>query len=262
MDFGACLDELRDNLLRDTSTLKSGPPDHYWSDETLARYIEDAHRRFARRALCIRDDTTPEVTQVVLRTNQNVYVLHESVLRVTSARHQDSTQDLLRITHPISFARHNPHTDPVNFHVRADLDVSPVTAEPPTVVPLEFATDEGVEVGDKHQVRLLVRCTPDSTQNGKKIYLRVIRLPLERLTLNDRSAIPEVPEDWHLDMLEWAAYRALRNWDGDAEDRAKAEKHKARFEEAVKECLAETADKMFQPPTWAFGQGGFSYVHN
>jgi hypothetical protein len=62
-------------------------------------------------------------------------------------------------------------------------------------------------------------------------------------------------------MLEWAAYRALRNWDVDAEDRKKADDHKKRFEEAIKECWREAENmKMFKPVTWAFGQGGFSYI--
>lgn len=256
------LEELQENLLRDSSTLKSGPPDSYWSKKTLVRYINAAHRRFARRSLCIKDDTTPEVTQVVLRTGRDIYVLHESVLRVTSMRHQDAAQDAVRITHPISFARINPQTDPVGYSSRTDVWVDTSTQVPVGVV-LEYATDEGTQVDDEHQIRLLVKPMPDAAQNGKKLFMRVIRTPLCKFKLSDGNKKFEIPEDYCLDMLEHAAYLALRNWDGDAEDIAKADKHNARFEAAAIECRKETEDKMRQPPTWMFGQGGFGgYVHN
>lgn len=247
MKLDECLAELRTNLLRDASTLKSGPPDHYWSDETLVRYIEDAHRRFARRALCLRDDTTAEVVQVVLSAGVDIYSLHESILRVTSARHEDAQTDLVRITHLLQFSFSNPSVDITDFVTSGDSGQ-----------PQRFATDEGVQVDDAHQVRMLFDPAPDATQAGKLVNLRVVRLPLAKLTLDKTDAVPEIPEDWHLDMLEWAAYRALRNWDEDAEGRAKAQQHKDRFEEAVKECLKEVQDrKMYQPVTWKFGFGGY-----
>lgn len=247
MNLGELLDELRSNLLRDASTLKTGPDDHYWSDETLVRYIEEAHRRFARRALCLRDDTTAEVTQLSLAADQSVYALHESILRVTSARHQDSQTDLVRIKHLTQFSFNNPAIDEVDFFS------STTPGEPK-----RFATDEGVQVDDAHQVRMLLDPIPDAQQSGKVVSLRVIRLPLIKLSLNNTNASPEIPEDWHLDMIEWAAFRALRNWDEDAEGRAKAEQHKARFEESILECLREVQDrKMDEPVTWKFGFGGY-----
>lgn len=247
MTLAELLDELRQNLLRDSSTLKSGPPDHFWSDVSLVRYIEEAHRRFARRSLCLQDDVTPDATQVVLQNAVQIYTLDASVLRVKSARHQDATTDLVRITHNIRFSTVN---DAVDF-VDGVIDTG-------GSIPLRFATDEGVQVDDNHQVRMLFDPIPDSTQVGKIVYLRVVRLPLVPLSVDKMDASPEIPGDWHLDMLEWAAYRALRNWDVDGENRAKAEQHKTRFEEAVTECKRELrAMQMFEPVKWAFGQAGF-----
>ena len=247
MNVGELLSELRSGMLRDASTLKSGPPDQFWADENLIRYINEAQRRFARRSFCLRDDTTPEVTQVTLSSGVSIYQLHESVLRVQSARHQDATTDLIRITHSVNFVV-------VNDAVEFQDGVTSLANN----IPVRFATDEGLQLDDQHQVRLLVDPVPDSSQAGKIIYLRVIRLPIDDLTLDATDAAPEIPEDWHLDMLEWAAYRALRNWDLDAEDRRKAEQHKSRFEEAVIECRKEVEqEKMFEPVLWAFGQNGF-----
>jgi hypothetical protein len=244
------LDELRTNLLRDASTLKTGTPDQYWDDLTLVRYMNDAHRRFARRSLCIRDDTTAEVVQVRLAADTAMYTLHPSVLRVQSARHEDATTDLVRMTHATNYTFANTFTD------YFDIAGSPRSGEPK-----RFATDEGVQVDDEHQIRMLVDPVPDSTQGGKLVALRVIRLPLNALSLDNTDASPEIPEDWQLDMLEWAAFRALRNWDVDAEAQTRAKEHKDRFEEAVLECRQEVEQKkMFEPVTWKFGGNGFSYT--
>jgi hypothetical protein len=250
MTLAELLDELRGNLLRDASTLKDGPPDHYWSDETLVRYINEAQRKFVRQTLCLKDDTTPEVVQVVLKDTQRIYTLHPAILFVISARHQDAPSDMIRVTHTINWALGNPFTDTTDY-----------SAGSMGSMPLRFTTDEGMELADEHQIRMAFDPVPANGQSNKTVALRVTRLPLEKLTTKNMKAQAEVPEDWQLDMIEWAAWRALRNWDLDAEDRKKADQHKDRFDAAVKECRHEIEQrKMFQPPTWGFGQGGFSYV--
>ena len=250
MNLQGLLDELRGNLLRDSSTLKNGPPDHYWSDSSLVLYINEAQRRFARRALCLRDSTTPSVTQIKLVPGQAVYRADPSVLRVTSARHQDTESDMVRITHLTQFTAFNSATDSWDYATRMQ-----------TGCPQHFATDESLELDDEHQVRILFDPVPNDEQQGKIIHLRVIRLPLDNLVLDNLSVEPEVHPDWQLDMLEWAAWRALRNWDVDAEAREKAAQHRNRFDEAIAECLKEVQQKkMFQPVTWRFGGNGYTYT--
>jgi hypothetical protein len=94
------------------------------------------------------------------------------------------------------------------------------------------------------------------------VYLRVARKPLVIFTEADLGTDVdiEVPEDFALDALEWAAYRALRNWDLDAQDRAKAEQHKTRFEEACRECRLDIERKLANNVQWRFGGGGFTYI--
>lgn len=251
------LDELRNAILRDATTLKSGPTDHYWSDDSLIAYLDDAHKRFARLSLCIHDDTTPDVCNVVLKGDgaTDVYALHPSVMAVISARHQDDTQDLRRTQHTIGVNTQNPNTELV------ELAISQVDGKPTM-----FSTDEGLDPTQNHAIRMRFYGKPldttTDTETGKIVYLRTIRKPIDKLTLATLSADLEIPDDYHLDMLEWAAFRALRNLDIDAEDRAKAAAHKTRFEEAVAECKREVLRKLFQPLMWSFGGGGFTYVKN
>lgn len=252
MKLAEALDELRAGILRDFSTIKSGPPDVYWTDDRLVLYINEAHKRFARMALCIRDDVTPEATQVALASGVDIYPLHSSVMMVLSARHQDDSQDMVRISHQRAVNSSNTFTE--------DFDYAIVTNPGK---PLRFSTDEGLDPTTNHAIRMRFLGVPDATQVGKVIFLRVIRQPLKALLFDDTEACFETPEDYDLDVLEWAAYRALRNWDIDAEDRAKAVQHKDRFNEAVKECKRDVLRKVWQPLTWKFGGAGFGgYIKN
>ncbi len=252
MNLTEGLDELRTGILRDMSTLKTGPPDSYWTDPRLVRYIDDAHKRFARLALCIRDDTTPEVTQVELEPGVDTYVLHSSVLAVLSVRHQDDQQDMVRITHTTAVNIQNTFTEDFEFA----LVTNPGK-------PVRFSTDEGLDPTQNHAIRMRFLGVPDQTQDSKIVYLRTIRKPLRNISLDREEDCFEIPEEYHLDMLEWSAFRALRNWDIDAEDRAKSKQHRERFEEAVAECRKDTLRKLWQPLRWMFGTVGFGgYVKN
>ena len=92
--------------------------------------------------------------------------------------------------------------------------------------------------------------------------MRVARLPLARLTPANLAAVPEVPEDYHVDMLDWAAYRALRVVDHEAGDAARAQEFRQSFEAHVVEAKAEIQRKAFAPLFWGFGGSGFSYTEN
>ncbi len=241
------LDELRTNILRDHAA------PYLWTDLTLVRYIDDAQRRFARRTLCLRDAVTPDVTQVVLSTGVDAYPLHPSVLAVLSARYYADTSDLARVGH-----------EQVSGAVAPDtlwFDINTVTGFPPGR-PRAITTDEQSDLAaaGKAAVSLKVYPAPTIDENGRVIYLRVARLPLKPFSDDNRSAVCEIPEDYQLDMLEWAAYRARRTYDVDGGDPAKAESHKARFEEAVKEAQTEMKRKLFAPVKWVFGQNGFTYT--
>jgi hypothetical protein len=66
----------------------------------------------------------------------------------------------------------------------------------------------------------------------------VCRKPINELVLNNLEAVPEVPEDHHLDMLDWAAYLALRIVDQDSGNRTRAK----RFRSVVRRPCAVRTD--------------------
>jgi hypothetical protein len=251
MNLQELLDELRENMLYDRGT-STGADDKLWSDATLVRYINEAHKRFARRAFVIRDATTAEVVNVTLESGTDTYTLHDSILSVVSARISDRQADLVRVGHSILGSYRNPST--------MVWDSNCLSWQPGA--PLAYSTDEQVvydDEGTTSTVSMRIFPVPDDAADGTLIKLRVVRRPLDELTINNFSAVPEVPSDHHIEMLDYAAYLALRIADVDAGNPARAEAYRQSFESHVAEAKNLVMRKLFAPQPWGFGQGGWSW---
>jgi hypothetical protein len=250
------LDELRFNILRDRSDLIAGDTDSLWSDETLLRYIGDAERRFARRSLILRDSTTPEVTQIKLKSGIPTYPVHPSLLSVISARYTDTSgtpYDLQRSGHSIITQQ-----SPIENLIFDPAD--PYTSQLPPGPPLAYFTDETLVYQRNSRMTLSVYPLPSPTEDGMLLYLRTIRLPMTKYRLDCLERESELPEDYQLDALEWAAYRAQRTFDGDAGAPTSADAHAKAFEEAVAAATREAKRKMFAETTLAYGANGFTWT--
>lgn len=247
------LDELARGMLRDRSDIMSGPDDQLWSDAQLLGYINEAESLLARRGFVIRDATTSAVVDVVLVDGVTQYTLHPSVVAVISAKFSTDQGDLSRAGHSAFTTYQSP--DPLFF------DPAQISVLPPGK-PLAFSTDEQFDVasGKTGVVSLRVYPAPDVAHAATTIKLRVVRKPLVPLTVSDLTASPEVPEDYHLGLLDWAAYRALRNIDSDAGAAEKAEGYKTAFEEMVKQARNDVLRKVFAPLQWGFGRNGYSWT--
>lgn len=248
MKLEELLDELRVNILRDDSELASGPSDELWTDETLVRYINDAQQRFARRTLSLRDATTPEVVEVPLAAGTATYVLHKSVLAVVSARYNTDSYDLTRVGRAVLAV--------VRPEDNLWFDANNVSSMTPGR-PLAVSTDESMDV-DSKAVMLTVYPTPSATEEGNIIYLRTARLPLDDFTIDKPQAVCELDDTYQLDMLAWAAYRALCNSDIDGHS-AQAKDHEQRFNTAIAEILKDVRRKMRAPIRFEFGRGGYTW---
>lgn len=252
MTLNELVDELRNNILNDRSDAISGDPDQLWTDATLVRYINEAQRRFATRGLVIRDSSTREVVNVTLVDGQSEYELHPSIIAVISARMSDSAADLARFGH-------SALNGPCNA---SSMTWYPSAVTVPAGRPLMYSTDEALAEDDDgtfNTVVMRVHPTPDADSAGGVIKLRVIRKPLDDLTASDMYAVPEIPIDYHLAMLDWAAHLALRINDVDAGNDTRAELFRASFEQSVKEARNLILRKIFVPQQWGFGRGGWAW---
>lgn len=252
MNLGELVQELRVNILHDRSNRVAGTEDILWSTATLVRYIDEAQRKLAREGLVLRDSTTTEVCVVQPVAGQAEYALHPSVLAVISAQQQGDITDLARAGHSAFQTYQHPETyfaDPNAF-----TSIAPGK-------PLAFSTDEGLRADDDGTTSVVtLRLFPVPTADYlQPIRLRVVRLPLERLSAKQLTAVPEVPEMHHLEMLDWSAYLALRIADVDAGMPGRALEFRASFEAMVAKARSAAMRKMFTPLQWGFGRNGFSW---
>lgn len=232
MNLQEILDATAKEHLDDRVDLVSGDSDSLWSDEFLVRVLNEGQRLLCRRAWCIIDYANPTAGVIVLRTNVQLYPLHKSILRVfdatpsTQAAPLGRTDDIqIRDTSLIAGAPNNAF-DAWEIGEAAALAG---TATSSSGSPLSFATDAGTR---------MLRVFPgvDATHNGLKVYLKVARYPITFLTLEDMEGVPEVSEEYHDDLVRYAAGRALTlpNVDSQTkgEGRALLEEFNARCREA------------------------------
>lgn len=252
MDLGELLHELRINILHDRSHRVDGSEDQLWSDATLIRYIDEAQQRLAAMGLVIRDGRTPQTCIVELTAGQAQYDLHPSVIAVISARREPDTADLMRTGHA---ALGNINQAPAQF-----IDPSPFTSLPPGK-PIAYTTDEDMGQSDRGSMGIMsMRLYPLPTEDYlEPVHLRVVRLPIHRLTPENVRATPEVPEEHHLEMLDWAAYLALRIADVDAGMPRRAEEFRQSFMATVDRARRASMRKLFAPKPWGFGRSGFGW---
>jgi hypothetical protein len=256
MQTGELLAELRDHMLRDVSDQVAGSSDYLWSDTGLIRYINEGQTRFARQTKCIRDASTPTVCQFTTVANQAFYTLDPHIISVLSARMAGDQADLARAGHSDLDTYRQPDT--------YFFDPSQLSSMPPGK-PVAWTTDEGViqdVTGSYTAAQLRLYPVPLAPYSGIVVNMRVARLPLVPLSLSVPDGVPEVPEEHHMDFLNWAAYLALRGVDldvagGGAWDRAK--EFRAAFDDAVNDMKKDAQSKMFKPLQWAFGRNGYSY---
>lgn len=253
MRLDELLDELREGILNDRTDRTAGTSDYLWTDARLIRYINEAQRRFAVQSLILRDASTPEVTEFILVEGQQDYVLHEAVIAVVSAKVSTHTADLRRVGHSL-LSMHSPVGD-------MTYDPSAFTWMQPGA-PVAYSTEEGLSdqrADGWSQVSLRVYPVPDADAAGTTIKMQVIRKPLEQLTVNNLCAVPEIPEDHHLEMLDWAAYLALRIVDDDAGSERRAAEFARSFQVHVTEARKVAMRKLFAPLPWGFGRHGFAW---
>jgi hypothetical protein len=267
MNLRDLLDELRNNILHDRSDQVRGTEsDQLWSDRTLVRYINEAERRLAREALVIRDGTTPDCCRIQTIALQREYQLHASVLAVISAKcgpalaqsppqtHPDMA-DLARAGHASLSTYRMPDTYFFDPNTLNALQPGKMRA---------FDTDEYVLPNNEGSMGVMnLRVYPAPTAVWvQPLMLRVVRMPLRKLTLDALDQSPEIPEEHHLDMLDWAAYLALRIVDVDAGMPERALEFRQTFELHVAEAKKVAMRKLFATLQFGFGRNGFTWDGN
>lgn len=252
MTLGELLTLLREGILNDRTDRIAGTSDYLWTDQTLVTYIAEAQRKFAVETLILRDARTPEVTAITLVPGQRDYPLHPAVIAVLSAKNAAQQSDLLRVGHAVLAAYRAPTEQWVDPSHYVHMQPGPAVA---------YATDEGLEEvgGSTSGISLRIYPTPRAEEAGRVVQLRVVRKPIGVLNPLEPTATLEIPEDHHIEILDYAAYLALRIVDDDAGAPKRAEEFRQMFEVNAKKARALAMRKMFAPLGWGFGRGGFTW---
>jgi hypothetical protein len=125
---------------------------------------------------------------------------------------------------------------------------------------MAFATDETLVEDDEGTVATVsMRIFPTPRRRGRRHDHQAARHPhaARRADDDDLEAVPEVPADHHMEMLDWAAYLALRIVDDDAGNPKRAQEFANSFEAHVVEARKLVLNKLYAPQRWGFGRGGW-----
>ena len=238
-----------EQYLDDRTQLVEGQEDSLWSDEFLVRQFNEAARILARRAWVIVEYGTPPAGVITLRTGVSLYPLHESVLRVydgtptTQVSPLGRTEDIqLRNTNLLSQAPGSDAFDAYEVGERASLAGNVTNTAGP---PLAFASDAASRT-------LRVFPPPTSVQNGLKVVMKIARLPIVELTLDNMDGEPEVPAEFHLQLCEYAAGKALTLPNVDADQKPEGRRLLEAFDKIVKEARQERQRAEASTYRWNF----------
>lgn len=173
---------------------------YLWSDAEVIGFFNEAEREAAERGKLIHDDETPEVCRIAIE-DQARHSLHGSILNVRQARFLDvrGRYWLLQIASP-------------EFIDRLNGSCPQRTGRPEYLV--------------IHGNGQSVALWPSPAEPGE-LMLSVTRFPLCEMTGPDDS--PEIPERWHVGLLDWALRCAYLKPDTDAFSPDSANAHEARF---------------------------------
>lgn len=210
--------------LDDRSDLLEGDDDRLWTDEQIVAFLNEGQRILCRRSWVIIETGVAPAGVITLQTGKTVYPLHKSVLRVYKATPSDTEIRLGRVHDEALDTR--PLSDP-----EAAFDINLAETMTPGY-PRAITTDGSTR-------KLRVYPAPSADQAGLKINLKVARMPVTYLTLDNTEGCPEVPEEFHMSLGDYAAGRCLTMRRADPDARADGRRLLAEFDQVVREAKQE-----------------------
>lgn len=236
-------------FLDDRVDLVEGDDDELWSNAYLNRQFNEAQRLLCRRAWVIIEYGVSPAGSIVLQTGRSLYQLHPSVLRVFDATPSTQvsplgrTEDIqLRNTNLLGQSPGSDAFDAYEVGERASLAGNLTNTAGP---PLAFASDAGSRT-------IRVFPPPTADQNGLRVALKVARLPITFLTLDNTDAEPEVPEEFHMALCEYAAGKALTLPNVDGDQKPEGRRLLAAFDETVRQARQERVRAEASTARWNF----------
>lgn len=175
-----------------------------WSDAELLAHLNEAEREAALRARLLTDSTTANVAVITLVAGQAAYTVSPLVIEIRRAKVDGQYHTLT-------------HTSP------EALDRKYIDWETRQGDPAEFFEQSG-------QIQLV----PVPRENGT-LRLVVYRYPLTAMVMPTdpetpgAKVAPELPAEFHEQLVPWALHRAYLKRDNDTYDETRSNAHLAEF---------------------------------
>lgn len=240
MTLEELLDHISGNVLDDRSDLVSGAPDELFSEATLVRYLNEGQRQFCRKAWPIIDDETASCCEIDLVAEQATYPLHSSVVRVYSVRPNDSDIPLS----PLNWALISSQVAPEY----PDFLENRFAYSVPSGRPAYYSLDEATR-----KLRIRPKPSADQVTAIVKLKLRVARMPITLLSVDDPEGVPEIPEDYHMNLCDFAAGSALSQQNIDADAKKDGRDLLAKFYADLRAAKIDQVVAQRNPARFVFG---------
>lgn len=243
MKLSEMLEYTASEYLDDRQVLVDGDNDDLWSDSFLVKQFNQAQRILARRAWCIIEYGVAPAGTIVLRTGVTLYPVHKSVLKVFDLTPSTQAYPIGRTEDLVLRSVSGSASEVLTAFETGEAAAREGTAL--TGAPTAAASDAGTRM-------VRVYPTPTSTENGVVVAMKIARLPIEWLTLEDTEAEPEVPEEWHLDICEYAAGKALTLPNSDGDQKPEGRRLLDAFDATVREARRDRQRFELGSSRWAF----------
>jgi len=180
--------QVREDFTEDNISSK-----YEWSDASLLRKLTEAERQACNRANLIYDDSTPDYTQIILIEGQSSYTLNHKITVLENVIYDGNI---------------------ISKKTKDELDrITPT-----------WRTDTGLIDNTFHYIvsgkTIRFSRIPDATDDGTTVYLEVYRLPDEDIT--SLSQEPEIPAEFHRDLIYWVLHECYSKKDVEVFDPQKA----------------------------------------
>lgn len=171
---------------------------YLWSDEEVVTYLNDAEKEACERALLLEDKLSPAVCSIALVANQADYPLHESIIQIKRLMFRGRKLDETSVE--------QMDGDDPRWETRS--------GEPRQFI---YSATAGLRMVPKPVIPEIVQLT-------------VYRLPLDSLSADNDTGVPEVPARHHMRLLNWVYRCAYLKHDSETYNRDKAELQESTFQ--------------------------------
>lgn len=200
--------QVSDIISRFRETVDDCHAPHFWSDDVVVGYLNEAVQEACERANLIEDRNTPAVCALAVVAGQARYALHPSVLLIKRATLNGA------LIHETSVE---------------DLDEESSRWETRVGTPRRFLFEQAIGGAAPHLQLVSIPAALGT------VGLTVYRGALKPLSATRPTDVPEIPARYHTRLLDWMYHRAYFKQDADSFDASKAAQSLALFEQAFGE---------------------------